>query len=79
MLIQREAELRNVTGLLKRFPVVGLVGARQVGKTTLARMVQERTRGRTHAFDLERPEDVARSADPFIALNKGIKKDSNYL
>lgn len=68
MLVQREMELREVTGLLKRFPVVGIVGARQVGKSTLARMVQERRRGRTHAFDLERPEDIARLADPYLAL-----------
>ena len=52
---------------MRRHPVVGLIGARQVGKTTLARMLRL-----THAgpaiFDLESPQDVARLADPELAL-----------
>jgi len=55
-----EARLRLA---LRRFPVVALVGARQVGKTTLARAIAA---GRSGAvvLDLERPSDVARLADP---------------
>lgn len=55
-------------GLLKRHPVVGIVGARRVGKTTLAHMIVERGGGRAVFFDLENPEDLARLQDPMLAL-----------
>src|ERR1700719_4690574 len=35
-MIDREFHARQITCLLKRFPVVAILGARQVGKTTLA-------------------------------------------
>ena len=52
---------------LRRFPVVGLVGARQVGKTTLARAVAHRAADSVY-LDLERPSDAARLADPELYL-----------
>jgi hypothetical protein len=52
---------------LKRFPVVGLVGARQCGKTTLARAVARKL-GRAVYLDLERPSDAARLTDPELFL-----------
>ena len=62
---QHQAELLN---LLRQFPVVGLIGARQVGKTTLARhLIAEQAEPAT-VFDLEDPTDVARLADPALAL-----------
>ncbi|MYA11915.1 MAG: ATP-binding protein [Gemmatimonadetes bacterium] len=54
--------------LLKQFPVVGLVGARQVGKTTLARSLAASAPGPVTFFDLEDPADLARLADPRLAL-----------
>ena len=62
---RHEARLRR---LLSQFPVVGLVGARQVGKTTLARGMAARETGRTTYFDLEDPTDEARFVDPKLAL-----------
>lgn len=56
-----------VLRLLDRFPVVGLVGARQVGKSTLARQVAARREEAT-LFDLEDPTDLAALADPGLAL-----------
>jgi len=47
---------------------VVLVGARQVGKTTLARLIGGRRKGPSTAFDLEDPTDLARLADPMLAL-----------
>ena len=55
-------------GLLKRHPVVGIVGARQVGKTTLAHMIAKRSKRPATFFDLENPEDLARLQDPMLAL-----------
>ena len=57
-----------VTALLGQFPVVGLIGARQVGKTTLARSVGRAEAQPVTTFDLEDPTDEARLADPMLAL-----------
>jgi predicted AAA+ superfamily ATPase len=51
---------------------VGIVGARQVGKTTLARTFMSERGGRATYFDLESLEDTARLADPMLAL-KSLK------
>lgn len=67
-MLDRPAEVRTVASLLKRHPVVGLVGARQVGKSTLARMIAERSTRPVTFFDLEDPEDAARLQDPMLAL-----------
>ncbi len=73
-MIPRDAHLRAVERLLRDNPVVALLGARQVGKTTLARLLAQRRRGPTHLFDLESTADVARLADPLLALSplKGL-------
>ena len=60
-----EAALRRH---LRRFPVVGLIGARQVGKTTLARSLAAGVDGPVTTFDLEDPTDLARFADPKLVL-----------
>src|SRR5947209_1844289 len=53
-------------------PVVGLLGPRQCGKTTLARQFarlhQKSSRGQVAYFDLENPLHQARMADPLLAL-----------
>lgn len=58
----------RVSDLLRRYPVVTLVGARQVGKTTLARQILAAWRGGGAFFDLEHPRDAARLADATVAL-----------
>lgn len=67
-MIRRVDHLRRLTGLLREFPVVGLVGPRQVGKTTLARALARGWRGAVTYLDLESPADLARLADPVLAL-----------
>ena len=66
--IQRTEHLRRLRSLMRQFPVVGILGARQVGKTTLARRLVESHRGPVTYFDLESAEDLARLADPMLAL-----------
>ena len=39
MLLERSRHLHRLEDLLTRHPIVGLLGARQVGKTTLARQL----------------------------------------
>jgi hypothetical protein len=58
----------RLTALLKGSPVVAILGARQVGKTTLARMVARDRKGPVSFLDLEDPADAARLADPVLAL-----------
>ncbi|MBW2109663.1 MAG: ATP-binding protein, partial [Deltaproteobacteria bacterium] len=71
-MIERTREIGTLKQLLKRHPVVGIVGARQVGKTTLARSFVKKARKPFTYFDLENPEDLARLADPMLAL-KNLK------
>lgn len=67
-LIDRPHHVARITALLKQFPVVAILGARQVGKTTLARQLVAQRRGRATVYDLESSEDLARLADPLLAL-----------
>jgi predicted AAA+ superfamily ATPase len=69
-MIDRELHARQITGLLKRFPVVAILGARQVGKTTLAASIAPTLSDRISRFDLENPSDLARLADPMLALQE---------
>jgi predicted AAA+ superfamily ATPase len=73
-MIERTAHLRALNGLLRQFPVVAILGPRQIGKTTLARQFISRRRGRATVFDLESHEDLALLADPLLALRplKGL-------
>lgn len=66
--LTRAQDLARVTALLRQFPIVGVLGARQVGKTTLARQVIANRRGPSTFFDLESAADRARLADPLLAL-----------
>ena len=70
MLIQRqitEQVLKNLT----YFPVVGIVGPRQVGKTTLARILQKELGMPTLHLDLELDEDLykLRNAQTYLQMN----------
>lgn len=67
-MINRSRHLAHLTDLLRTHPVVALLGARQVGKTTLASALAKETAEPVTRFDLEDPEDLARLAEPKLAL-----------
>ncbi len=67
-MIERPAYLAHLQDLLNQFPVTGLIGARQVGKTTLAKALAARFEGKVTRFDLENPRDLHRLDDPLFAL-----------
>ncbi|MBI4950414.1 MAG: ATP-binding protein [Myxococcales bacterium] len=67
-MIERTQHLAELKGLLERHPVVGIVGARQVGKTTLARQLAAELGGTATFYDLEDPADRTRLAEPVPAL-----------
>lgn len=54
---------------LAEFPAVALLGPRQAGKTTLARIVANERPGSLY-LDLERPSDQAKLADPELFLSR---------
>ena len=61
--LPRPRELEAVRAGLRRAPVTALLGPRQCGKTTLARLLQAE-----HFFDLEDPRSLARLDEPQTAL-----------
>lgn len=67
-MIERHRHATALRRLLARNPVVALLGARQVGKTTLARSFLAGQKRRTTLFDLERTADVARLRDAELGL-----------
>jgi hypothetical protein len=69
-MIARASHIAGVLRLLERFPVVAILGARQVGKTTLANDILAATKAPSVRFDLEDPGDRARLAEPLLALRE---------
>ena len=58
--------IMKATNVSCRNPEVLLLGPRQCGKTTLARIIAK-DQGAEY-FDLERPDDARRMAEPMLAL-----------
>jgi uncharacterized protein len=57
---------------LQNYPIVGIIGARQTGKTTLARALgQEQTRGVVY-LDLEVPSDLTKLTDAELYLRSHV-------
>ena len=61
----RIVDTQQLGKLLAAFPVTAILGARQVGKSTLAASL-----GAPHYFDLENPRDLARLAEPQLTLER---------
>jgi hypothetical protein len=60
----------EVTRLSEYFPAVGIIGSRQVGKTTLALMVTENWQRPLLFLDLENPEHFASLRQPVLFLER---------
>jgi hypothetical protein len=67
--IQRQVE-SEVIRLASKFPAIGIVGPRQIGKTTLARHVSSQLTKNSSYFDLEYPEDWAALQEPVRLLER---------
>lgn len=65
-MISRRAE-SLVRDRIRHVPAVAILGPRQVGKTTLARVIEEGTD--SVYLDLESPRDREKLADPFLYLS----------
>ena len=55
---------------LMGYPVVGILGSRQVGKTTLAKMIKDRMKKKVIYLDLELPSDLNKLQDPELYLSR---------
>jgi predicted AAA+ superfamily ATPase len=67
--MRRARALNQLRELVRRNPVVTLLGPRQAGKTTLANEVAKGRRD-VARFDLEDPNDLARLTNPRLALEE---------
>jgi predicted AAA+ superfamily ATPase len=60
----------SVEKSLTKYPVVGILGSRQVGKTTLAKIIKERMKKKVIYLDLELPSDLNKLQDPELYLSR---------
>lgn len=67
--ITRKDPLADLTYFFKVTPVCALIGPRQCGKTTTARLFAEQYKGPVHHFDLEDDRDLAKLQDPMLTLS----------
>lgn len=69
MAMGRQGYLTEIQSRLRDYPIVALLGPRQAGKTTLARLLAAELQGtEIHHFDLESPGDLARLTNPELML-----------
>jgi len=70
-MVERKEITTKLLELLNFFPAVGLIGSRQVGKTTLARSLESACQRPVKYFDLERLEDYRKlHEDPGFLLEQ---------
>ncbi len=62
--------LKTVTN----FPVTGIIGPRQIGKTTLAKLLINQIEKETIYIDLENPRDKIRLSDPNLFFEANMDK-----
>ena len=68
-MIRRATHVRALLQRLSAFPVVAILGPRQIGKTTLARQVADEHDDPAQRLDLENPADLNRLLDdPMLVL-----------
>ena len=67
--MRRPVFLQQIDACFQSHPIVGILGPRQCGKTTLARDYISSLNGKqVHYFDLEDPEHLNRLSDPRLTL-----------
>jgi uncharacterized protein len=66
--------IKELSALMKQFPWVVILGARRVGKTTLAKQVAEKLGAKSVYFDLEKQSNRNKLADIESTLMAVTKK-----
>ncbi len=72
-MIKRKIE-EKLLKALGFFPVVGIIGPRQVGKTTLAKELQKSVSKESIYIDMENPRDIVKLEDPNLFFEKNKDK-----
>ena len=67
-MIIRKKYIEEIRFLFETFPVVGILGPRQCGKSTLAKQYCETIASKKHLFDLESDRDLGRLQEAELAL-----------
>lgn len=70
MNLARDDYLNKISKAFTVHPVVAILGSRQCGKTTLARLFAETQTSEVTVFDLEDPAHLARLQNPKLALEE---------
>lgn len=68
-MIERKAK-KAISAYLMSFPVVCIIGSRQVGKTTLAKELMRQSADEFLYLDLELPSDLAKLTEPELFLTR---------
>ncbi len=68
-MIKRKLQ-KTIADSLKKYPVVGILGSRQVGKTTLAKIIRSDMKKRVVYLDLELPSDQNKLQTPELYLKQ---------
>ncbi|MCE5209979.1 MAG: AAA family ATPase, partial [Deltaproteobacteria bacterium] len=68
MEIKRLNDISLLNDSFRNNPIVAILGARQCGKTPLARQFSEQWSTDVTFFDLENPLDIRRLEEPLLAL-----------
>lgn len=63
-------QTKRILKYLNHFPVVAIIGPRQVGKTTLAKLLQKKLQKESTYLDLERLEDLVKIEEPSLYFDK---------
>ena len=67
-MIERLAQIDRIKSLLSQNPIVAIIGARQVGKTTITYEIEKHWKTPSTRFDCEDPDDLVRLNEPKLAL-----------
>jgi len=67
-MIERLTQIEHIKSLLSQNPIVAIIGARQVGKTTITYEIEKHWKAPSTRFDCEDPDDLVRLNEPKLAL-----------
>lgn len=67
-------KLKDLSDNLNYFPVIGIVGPRQVGKTTISKILIKELQKETLYLDLEDPQDQAKISNPNLFFERNQDK-----
>ncbi|MBL57580.1 MAG: ATPase [Flavobacteriales bacterium] len=67
-------KLKDLSDNLNYFPVIGIVGPRQVGKTTISKTLIKELQKETLYLDLEDPQDQAKITNPNLFFERNQDK-----